>query len=324
MTPTIQTFIRALQTPDLAFEQLADARPAVGPDGLPRLMRTTRFAEVEIEWQGRHWLLSLPLSSSSVPSVERTASRIGKLNTDWLTPYRILRKEMRWYAPTGEELRCDLVIQYLPQGISFAEALRREPTDRLLAALDLLQRELGNLDFAHGNLREPNLLWVGDRFIPLRYHDARFGHPETDAPAFEALRERILRESDPMRVSDVTLEYDPLQKITGHHWVNPFNEGLASVEDDSGWGYIDTENRMVIPAKFHWAGDFHEGRAEVETETGMGLINRQGEWIIPPYYEIIDYSPVESNVFVRKNGLWAEFDYLGRQQSKFGEREART
>lgn len=63
---------------------------------------------------------------------------------------------------------------------------------------------------------------------------------------------------------------------------------------------------------------------EVETETGMGLIDRQGNWIIPPVYEIIDYDPVESNVFVRKEGLWAEFDYLGRQQSEFGEREART
>ena len=56
----------------------------------------------------------------------------------------------------------------------------------------------------------------------------------------------------------------------------------------------------------------------------MGLIDRQGNWIIPPVYEIIDYDPVESNVFVRKEGLWAEFDYLGRQQSEFGEREART
>lgn len=324
MTPTIQTFIRALLTPDLAFGQLADARAVVGADGWPQMMRTTRFAEAEIEWQGRRWLLSLPLSSSAILSVERTATRLGRLDTAWLTPYRILPGEMRWCSPTGEEQRCDLVLQYLPDGLSFQEALRREPAERLLTALDTLQQELRGLDFAHGNLRDTNLRWVGDRFIPLRYHDARFGHPEIDEPAFEALRERILRESGTMLVSDVAVEYDPLLKLTGHRWVHPISEGLACVEDDSGWGYVDPENRVVIPSTFEWADSFHEGRAEVRTATGMGLIDRRGAWIIPPLYEIIDYNPVESNVYVRKEGLWAEFDYLGRQQSAFGEREART
>lgn len=324
MTPTIQTFTRALLTPDLVFDKLADARAVVGADGLPKLMRTTRFAEAEIEWHGHRWLLSLPLSSSAILSVERTASRIARLNSSWLTPCRILPGEMRWSDPAGQERRCDLLIQHLPDGISFREALGKLPTDRLLSALGELQKALRELDFAHGNLRETNLRWVGDRFIPLRYHDARFGRCEIDEPAFDALREEVLRHADPMRVSDVETEYNPLLKLTGHRWVYPISEGLACVEDDSGWGYVDAENRVVIPSTFHWAGSFHEGRAEVETETGMGLIDRQGNWVIPPVYEIIDYDPVESNVFVRKEGLWAEFDYLGRQQSEFGEREART
>ena len=324
MTPTIQTFTRALLTPDLAFGELADARAVTGPEGLPQLMRTTRFAEAEIEWQGRHWLLSLPLSSSAIHTVERVASRIGRLHTEWLTPYRILPGEMRWCTPTGAELRCDLVLQHLPEGLSFREALCRESTERLLSALDTLREALRGLDFAHGNLRDTNLRWAGGRFIPLRYHDARFGHPEIDDPAFEALRERILRESGPMVVSDVGKAYNPLLKLTGHRWVHPISEGLACVEDDSGWGYVDPENRVVIPSIFEWADSFHEGRAEVKTATGMGLIDRRGAWVIPPVYEIVDYDPVESNVYVCKGGLWAEFDYLGRQQSDFGEREART
>ena len=323
MTPTIQTFTRALLTPDLSFSRLADARAVLGPEGLPQLMRTTRFAESEIRWQGHRWLLSMPLSSSAIASVERTASRIGRLNTDWLTPYRILTGEMRWYTPSGEERHCDLTLEHLPEGISFEEALHREPAERLLAALDALQEALRGLDFAHNNLQPRNLWWVGDRFIPLRYHDARFGHPENDDPAFEALRLEVLRHADPMRVSDVEIEYNPLCKFSGHLWTSQLSEGLVCVEDESGYGYVDAENRVVIPATFRWASDFHEGRAEAETETGMGLIDRQGAWIIPPVYEIIDYDPIESNVFVRKDGLWAEFDYLGRQQSEFGERSAR-
>lgn len=323
MTPTIQTYTRALLTPDLSFSRLAGARALPGPDGLPLLMRTTRFVEARIEWQGHSWLLSMPLASSAIHSVERTASRIARLNTDWLTPYRILPGEMRWTAPTGEERRCDLILEYLPEGISFEEALLREPTDRLLAALDTLQEELRKLEFAHRNLLPRNLRWTGDRFLPLRYHDARFGHPENDAPQFDALRAEVLRRADPMQVSDVETGYNPLNKLTGHRWISQLSEGLIRVEDDGGYGFVDPENRMVIPATLHWAGDFHEGRAEAETDTGMGLIDRQGQWIIPPVYEIIDYDPIESNVFVRQAGLWAEFDYLGRQQSEFGERSSR-
>ena len=133
MTPTIQTFIRALLTPDLCFSHLTDARAVPGPEGLPLLMRTTRFAEAQIDWQGHRWLVSMPPSSSAIHSVERTASRIGRLNSEWLSPYRILPGEMRWTGPTGEELRCDLVLEYLPEGISFEEALRRESPDLFLS-----------------------------------------------------------------------------------------------------------------------------------------------------------------------------------------------
>ena len=318
MTPTIQTFIQALLTPDLAFETLTDARPVTGAEGLPRLMRTTRFAEAEIDWHGKHWLLSLPLSSTAMVAAERTAARLGRLNTDRLTEYRILPQEMRWTDTFGETRRCDLVLQHLPQGIPFTQAIHMKPTDRLTTALDALRKALRELNIAHGNLRESNLWWAGDRFIPLRYHNVRFGDPGFDDPAFETLRETILRKSDPMRVSDVEAPYDPLRKLTGHLRVNPIFEGLACVEDETGYGYVDTGNRVVIPATFRWAANFREGRAEVRTETGMGLIDRQGKWIIPPLYEIVEYDEVESIVHVRQNGLWAEFDYLGRKQAEFG------
>lgn len=74
----------------------------------------------------------------------------------------------------------------------------------------------------------------------------------------------------------------------------------------------------MIESRYLWADDFHEGRAEVETPTGMGLIDREGTYIIPPEYEIVDYRPAESIVYVRRDGRWALFDYMGRQQTEFG------
>ena len=75
MTPTLHTFIQALQTPEISFTTLTDARPVTEAGGIPPLMRTTRFAEAEIIWRGRRWLLSLPLSPAALAAVERTAIR---------------------------------------------------------------------------------------------------------------------------------------------------------------------------------------------------------------------------------------------------------
>lgn len=49
MTATIQHFTRALLTPDLSLATLSDARAVTDRNGMPRMVRTTRFAEAEIE-----------------------------------------------------------------------------------------------------------------------------------------------------------------------------------------------------------------------------------------------------------------------------------
>ena len=318
MTPTLQTFTRALLTPDLSFQTLADARIATGTNGLPQLMRTTRFVETEITWRGKQWLLSMPLSPAAMIAVERMASQLGRLTTDRLTEYRILPSEMHWVDAAGHTQSCDLIVQHLPESISFTEALHTEPAARLLAEIDVLQNALQTLNFSHNNLRPDNLRWAGGRFIPLRYHDARFGTSASDDDAFEFLRQQIRQTADPMCVSDVEATYSPEPRLAGHRWTSHIFEGLICVEDENGFGFVDPDNKPVIPAQYIWAGDFREGRAEVETATGMGLIDRQGRYVIPPEYEIVDYMPAESIVRVRKNGLWAEFDYLGRQMTNFG------
>ena len=225
MTPTLHTFIQALQTPEISFTTLTDARPVTETGGIPPLMRTTRFAEAEIIWRGRRWLLSLPLSPAALAAVERTASQAGRLNTEWLTEYRILRGELCWVDPTDHPQSCDLVLQHLPAGRSFAEALLTEPAGRLLEGLDALQSALRELGFSHNNLRAGNLRWSGGRFIPLRYHDANFGTPDGDAEAFETLRRQVREAGD-------------------------FREGRAEVETPGGMGLIDRNGNYVIPPEY--------------------------------------------------------------------------
>lgn len=320
MTPTLATFMRALLTPDRSFATLAELRAVTDSDGLPALRRTTRFVEAEIVLRDARWLLSMPLNSAAAARIERTAARLGRMRAPWLASYRLLPDELRWSDAAGAERTADLVLQALPAGIGFAEALRSEPAERLLAALETLEEELRSAGVAHNNLKAENLRWSGGRLLPLRYHDAAIGAPhDTDAAAFATLRESVVRlTADAQQMHDVAATYDPLPaELTGHLWTSHTFEGLVCVEDETGYGFVDTRNRTVIPARYRWAGDFREGRAEVETDTGMGLIDRTGAYVLPPEYEIVDYDPVASRIRARRDGKWATFDYTGRQLTPF-------
>lgn len=317
MAATLTDFRQALLAPDLHFTTLCGARPATDAAGMPLLCRTTLFAEAEVTWNGSRWLLFLPLSPSALPRIERTAVQLKRFNTDCLTEYRILPAEMSFADATGAEQRTDLVLQRLPEGICFEEALATFSRETLLQALDRLQTGLRALGFTHNNLKSENLLWCDGRFVPLRYHYARFGSGD-DTAAFDALRLRIGNLPDTQTLCDTTTTYIPGNKLSGHRWTSHLFEGLVCVEDQTGFGFVDSDNNIVIPANFRWAGDFREGRAEVETETGMGLIDKTGSYVIPPEYEIVEYDPAQSVARVRLDGRWALFDYLGRRLTEFG------
>lgn len=282
--PTLYNFTEALQAPDLAFSTLRDCRPRRTATGGVVLSRTSRFAEAEIEWQSRKYLLCFPLSTASIFAVEQTAARLRYLRTPLLTEYTILRDEMTYTDDTGTTRTCDVVLHRLPEGRPLSVCAAEFDAESLRSALDKLEAGLSELDFSHNNLKPGNLYVTSDgRLIPVRYHFARFGEGH-DAEGFERLRQ----------------------------FVGEMSDQLVRVEDETGYGFVDTENRPVIAPQFVWAADFREGRAEVQTAQGMGLIDKRGRYVIEPRYEIVDYNPYTGCSRIRSEGLWALADYNGR------------
>ncbi|MDY4882670.1 MAG: WG repeat-containing protein, partial [Muribaculaceae bacterium] len=60
-----------------------------------------------------------------------------------------------------------------------------------------------------------------------------------------------------------------------------FSEGVAAVERDCMWGYIDTAGNEVIPCKYNAAEAFSEGLAEALRNDKWGYIDRIGKEVIP-------------------------------------------
>lgn len=329
MTPTLQDFYRALMTPDLSFRTLKSCQPEPDANGIPSLCRTTRFAECQIQWHGQMWLLSMPLTSSAIPYVMRTATVIKRLHSDFIASYTILPDELTWCEEDGEEHHSDLILQRLPGICTFDEALLTEDHTRLRHALDTLEEEMNRMGFVHNNLKGTNLRWCDGRLIPIRYHDARLylSHkecptPNPDTEAFTRLRMKLRTSPEEfLTVRDTESYYNPMGELGGHLWVSTTFEGLVCVEDESGYGYVDTLNREVIPSRFVWANDFHEGRAEVETPQGMGLIDKEGHYVLPPVFEVVRYDPTDNVAHVRKEGLWALYDHNGSLLRDFAPEE---
>jgi WG containing repeat len=64
-----------------------------------------------------------------------------------------------------------------------------------------------------------------------------------------------------------------------------FSEGLAAVQIDKKWGYIEITGKMVIPLQEFWSvKPFHNGLAEVQTKNGsIGYIDRSGKYVWGPH-----------------------------------------
>lgn len=62
--------------------------------------------------------------------------------------------------------------------------------------------------------------------------------------------------------------------------VGAFCEGLAAVKINNKWGFVNKEGELVIPCQFDRADSFSEGLAAVCINNKWGFINKEGEIVI--------------------------------------------
>ena len=67
--------------------------------------------------------------------------------------------------------------------------------------------------------------------------------------------------------------------------VYPFTGGIAKVETNDKYGFIDHTGKEVVPLKYDDVGEPLEGLIAVELSGNWGYIDKAGEIIIPCIYE---------------------------------------
>ncbi|MEM9982116.1 MAG: WG repeat-containing protein, partial [Bacteroidota bacterium] len=59
-----------------------------------------------------------------------------------------------------------------------------------------------------------------------------------------------------------------------------FSDGMAAVQFNGKWGYINKQGELIIPAIFEEAWDFEQGLARIVSDyQAWAYINKQGEYV---------------------------------------------
>jgi hypothetical protein len=87
-----------------------------------------------------------------------------------------------------------------------------------------------------------------------------------------------------------------------------FSDGVAAVCKEKKCGYIDKNNRVVIPFKFSSVYPFSNGYAFASIDSLFGIINKKGEFIVPPKYSEGCCYKFQDGVAIVKNQI---IDYFG-------------
>lgn len=282
------------------------------------IIRSTYFAETRITLGQATYLLAMPLTAVAMHRVERFCILKRHLNSEVVPALRIMRDEMLYTNAIGKQCSCDILLEPLPDALPYEDALANAACDKaeaeaLLTAIETLEEELRLVDISLNNLRKENILIDSEGLLrPIRWYHAtdRSGN---DTESFDLLRKEIETQCRDMELQDRATTYSTPLELQGHISTRSLREGLIAVEDESGWGFVDCNNKSIIEPVFSWVSDFYEGRAEVEIDCQMGLIDKSGDFIIEPRYDILDYDHTSGHSRALRDGRWHIFDYSGHE-----------
>lgn len=112
--------------------------------------------------------------------------------------------------------------------------------------------------------------------------------------------------SDNDRVRSGIIDLEGNIRTEGFISISAFHEGRAAVRYKDGYGFIDTDGKLVIDADYSKVGHFSEGRAMVQRKGLCGFIDLDGKLVVPcQYSKCLDFSGARAVVYkgYKKGGL---------------------
>ena len=94
-----------------------------------------------------------------------------------------------------------------------------------------------------------------------------------------------------------------------------FSDGLAGVQKDGKYGYIDKEGKVIIPFEYDDAKSFSEGLAAVKKDGKYGFVDKEGNEVIPfMFSQVYDFHNGLVYAHIEEN--WVSGDYYNKSGEK--------
>ncbi len=283
---------------------------------------------------GEQLLITLPMSVEGVEQSRLLKYHIDRLRVGVMTSYDVEYAKFTCEYGDHCSISGDVVVQHIGRGVALDRWCEQE-RDR--ASVAAMYRAISLLD---ETLRSCNLCFVGRGGIaangvvvgedallyPFRYANLSVGCASDDKSGCEQLRKYVegrfgwsedALSEELQSVKMAKYEWRSGECFEGHLYSGELNEERVLVEDTTGWGFVDGENRVVVESRYLRALPFDEGRAMVQSESGWGLIDLYGEEVIPAKYDGIEYRNKSGVSCVRRGDKWSYFSYRGEQLTPF-------
>jgi hypothetical protein len=92
----------------------------------------------------------------------------------------------------------------------------------------------------------------------------------------------------------------------------PMHEGMARIQINDQWGFVNRSGSLVIPPQFDEVHDFSSGLAAARQNEQWGFIDPQGNWVIAPTWSNV--RPFSDGLAaVEQNDRWGYIDRTGAQ-----------
>ncbi|GEM_PF-3743232 len=90
-----------------------------------------------------------------------------------------------------------------------------------------------------------------------------------------------------------------------------FHENLRAVQKGKKWGFVNTQNTLIIPFKYDQVGRFSEGLVAVKQDGKWGFINKQNQFVFEPQFKNAGRFS-EGLVNIKKGKYWYFMDRNGK------------
>ena len=302
-------FKEALSAPSLHFKRLRLAEPLLC-NGSTIMRRTYSAIETEILWEGRHFMLYLPLRAESIRDIEELENIARERRRGPLLENHILYQELTLVDSLGGKHSFDIILQELPSGTLLKEAISSYSAEDLRYAVREMKLQLDAIGFCHNNLTPSNtIICDSGKARPLRYWYAKWeSYSNNDISQLLEFIERYGNDDiesifSHLHAKDCEAEYTA---TTNRH------NGIRSLCKGHRYGFVDGDGRPITPFEYSWVSDFAEGRAIVAKNGKIGAINSDGKKVIPVIYKILEFD-IETGIFTATNDKYHYIiDYEGK------------